>query len=170
MSGLGDFLKEGMEIHIFSKKGLTSPFYFKVQEREIGKLSFDAHMEQGEFKSQSALLTISKNRFEEKIILRKGESDLAFCYEQPGMKGSMIMTDDSNIFFLKKSSIWNSSVSLIEHETGCWFFRFFPEANTDVASMKVEVCPIILDSETSLGLLVLSVFKLIDEEVSSRSE
>ncbi len=161
-------MKEGVTIHISSKKEITSPFYFKVQDKEIGKLSFDSDMEKGEFRSGSESLTISRSSKEKKITLRKGESDLAFCYDHSGIEEPMIMTDDSNIFFLKKGSFWNRSVSLVEYETGCWFFRFNPQSDTDAASMKVEISPIILDLESSLGLLVLSVFKLIDEEVSGR--
>ena len=116
------------------------------------------------------MLSITRNNLEQKITLKRGEYERVCYYEESGTEVPILMTDDSNIFFFKKSSFWKKDVSLIEYESGCWYFRFHPEEEKEAASMKVEVCPIIVDLDHSLDLLVLSVFRLIEGEASGRSE
>ncbi len=170
MPELSEFLKEGTTIHIFSKKGLTAPFHFEVENRELGRLSFDSSMEKGEFRSEREVLTILRDNLKQKITLKRGEYERVFYYEESDAEVPMLMTDDCNIFFFKKSSFWKKDVSLIEYESGCWYFRFHPEEEKEAASMKVEVCPIIMDLDHSLDLLVLSVFRLIEGEALGESE
>jgi hypothetical protein len=170
MSEWSELINEGVPINILSRKDLTSPFYFKIQEKELGTLSFDSSMETGEFQSGKEVLSLFRDREEQKISLKRGESERACLFEKSGAGAPMVMTEDSNIFLLKRGGFWKGDVSLIEYESGCWYFRFHPEGGKDAASMNAEVCPIAVDGEYFLDLLVLSVFKLIEEEATSRSE
>lgn len=168
MSEWFERLKEGVLITIFSKKDLTSPFFFKLQEQEMGTLSFDSSMERGEFRSGKKVLSLCRDKKAEKISLKRGKSEKASLFERSGVGCPMVMTEASNIFLLKRAGFWKGDVSLIEYESGCWYFRFHPVKKKD-ASMKAEICPIAVDDDYFLDLLVLSVFKLIEEEALSRS-
>ncbi len=168
MSKWFERIEESVLITIFSKKDLSSPFVFKLQERELGTLSFDSSMERGEFRSGKEVLSLSRDKKVQKISLKRGRSEKASLFEKSGAGCPMVMTEASNIFLLKRGGFWKGDVSLIEYESGCWYFRFHPVKKKD-ASMKAEICPIAVDDEYFLDLLVLSVFKLIEGEASSRS-
>ncbi len=166
MSGLQEYLKEGTTILISSQQGLKPPFSFRVRDTDLGTLSFDESLESGEFQWEKGTFHISRDIHEQKVSLKQGKAERVCCYEKSATEGPMLMTEDSQIFFLKGSGLWKRELSLVEYESGCWFFRFHPEQKKEAASLTVEVCPIIGDTDYFLELLVLSVFMLIGEDLS----
>ena len=163
MNRFHELLKEGKEMRFLRESGLPLRLNLRIGEEDAGMLSFDGSMMDAEFSGHDRSFSIRKERKTLKTIVRDGVRESASCSEQK-LGTLVILTEDSNILFLKNEGFWDGCTSLIEYETGCWFLKFFPEKIAGQTSIRVEVSPVFIDADDLLELSALSVFELVRDE------